>query len=147
MAALSIRVPADIYRLALQTSDEVGVGWRWSWRGLRWTLARDLVFASIQYPLYQHMSSPLNGLHPVLSGAIAGGFAAFLTAPLDALRVSRQASTLVGMRVSLWRASGFLALWRGAGLRAVTFALGGSIYFSIYEAVQRRLGLLSSERI
>ncbi|WWC92778.1 uncharacterized protein L201_007737 [Kwoniella dendrophila CBS 6074] len=105
-----IRVPTEVVKSRTQTgaygqgksslhsaiSTMKFEGIRGFYRGFGITIARELPFTSIQFPLYEGMKSLLSkhyldGRRPTsyeaaLCGSIAGGFAAGVTTPLDVVK-------------------------------------------------------------
>ncbi|WRT69672.1 uncharacterized protein IL334_006662 [Kwoniella shivajii] len=105
-----IRVPTEVVKSRTQTgaygqgkssihsaiSTMKFEGIRGFYRGFGITIARELPFTSIQFPLYESMKSLLskhylegrrpNSYEAALCGSIAGGFAAAVTTPLDVVK-------------------------------------------------------------
>ncbi|WVF68473.1 hypothetical protein IAT40_003240 [Kwoniella sp. CBS 6097] len=105
-----IRVPTEVVKSRTQTgaygqgkgswhsalSTMKFEGIRGFYRGFGITIAREIPFTSIQFPLYEYLKSVLstqylNGRRPTsyeaaLCGSVAGGFAAAVTTPLDVVK-------------------------------------------------------------
>ena len=84
-----------------------------------------------------------------LSGALAGALTALLTSPMDLVTTRLQTQALLGgspryatalealMRIS--REEGRWALFSGAPARTAQYAVGGLVFFSVYESLKVHL--------
>jgi solute carrier family 25 S-adenosylmethionine transporter 26 len=113
---------------------------------------RDLPFDVIQFPIYEYLKvalarqlrRPLQTWELAFCGFLAGGIAAALTTPLDVVktRYLTQPKLYNGMLtcfLTVWRQEGAKGLFAGVGPRLAIIALGGAIYFGVYEAVKQAL--------
>ncbi|CAG7816967.1 unnamed protein product [Allacma fusca] len=161
IAACSIRVPVDIIKQRRQAFGHLGVteiltgirqheGISGYYRGYASTIFREIPFAVIQFPLWEYLKRQLalrNGkeispAQSAVSGAVAGGFSAFLTTPLDVAKTrimlaDTGTSEAQGRIITVWKIvyaeSGMKGLYAGAIPRTLWISFGGSIFFGTYE--------------
>lgn len=155
-----IRVPTEVvkqrtqsglygsssYATALATLRAEGV--RGFYRGFGITIAREIPFSCIQFPLYEWLKARLfgtpNSLQAALCGALAGGTAAALTTPLDVVKTrvmlenqgsGRSASVLSfpGRLLSIARTEGVARLFSGWVPRTIAIGAGGAVFLGIYD--------------
>ncbi|ANB11917.1 Pet8p [Sugiyamaella lignohabitans] len=164
VAACSVRVPAEVVKQRVQTSQEAtslqalksiltnkyGEGiWRGLYRGWGTTIMREIPFTMLQFPLYEYLkhqralSLGVDKISPgegAVCGSIAGGFAAALTTPLDViktrlmLRKSRASALQVAKQ--LLKDEGYSAFFKGIGPRTMWISAGGAIFLGVYEAAK-----------
>ncbi|KAJ1525191.1 hypothetical protein ONE63_010023 [Megalurothrips usitatus] len=168
VAACSFRVPVEIIKQRLQATatqksalqltaslwrDEGITGF---YRGLGSTILREVPFSCLQFPLWEMLKStwqekcnrsiaPWEG---AVCGAIAGGFSAAVTTPLDVAKTrimlySRDRGVpqpslqkVPGVRDILgiiYRGEGIKGLFAGVTPRVVWITVGGLIFFGMYE--------------
>lgn len=121
-------------------------------RGFFTTLARDVPFSVIQFPVYELLKNWAGeNASPgalAICGAIAGSIGGALTSPTDVaktrlmLRVDRHGVKYDGMLntiLRVYREEGMRALFSGAGTRIVWISLGGFVFFGTYEWAQESL--------
>jgi len=181
-AACIIRVPTEVIKQRQQTST-YGVsassftalkrtlaesGIQGLYRGYLSTIAREIPFCCIQFPLYEYLKTLAVTRHPslrtskelpawpdaALCGSISGAIAAGLTTPLDVAKtrimLSRTTSNHSSEAVQgydkilptlrrVYVEEGGGALFRGLAPRVVWIGLGGSVFLGVYEAVRLRL--------
>lgn len=156
-AACIIRVPAELLKMKLQSSQAVTLvsalrstvshgGVRSLYRGLSATLCLDLPFALLQFPLFEELRTGLTrwrGGDPApsdgaVAGSVAGALAAFCTTPLDVIRTRHVLWD--GKRVPLavtvgrvYKYEGFMGFWRGVVPRTMYMAMGGALYLGTYS--------------
>lgn len=159
VVACFVRVPVEVVKQRTQAKG--GTSWynllstiksegiRGLYRGYKTTVAREIPFSLIQFPLWEYLKMKLNGKNtPIepwkatLSGAVAGGTSALLTTPLDVAKTrvilaekeSRMATvnTLQALK-SIWRLHGFKGLFSGAIPRVLWISIGGAIFLGGYE--------------
>lgn len=156
--ACLVRVPTEMVKQQLQSGQfrrtrravEAALakgGVRGLYRGYGVTLAREIPFSAIQFPLYEALKRAFAG-NPVLcglAGMMSGGVAAALTTPLDVAKTRimlGQATTngVAGAVAEVARTEGVRALFRGVGPRTFWISLGGFFFFMSYEATVSLLG-------
>lgn len=134
-------------------------GVRGFYRGFGITIAREIPFTSIQFPLYEWLKRTLstqylegrrpNSPEAAVCGSIAGGIAAALTTPLDVVktRVMLEARQTADGRpapspsvlsfprrlVQIATAEGPTALFRGWVPRTIAIGAGGAVFLGIYD--------------
>jgi len=127
------------------------------YRGFWTTVAREIPFSFIQFPLYEGFkkawakiqgeeTTPAQG---ATCGSVAGAIAAAATTPLDMVKTrmmlgARNAAgeLYVGTVASLTtvaREEGFAALFKGIGPRVGWITIGGYVFFGAYEQAQLML--------
>lgn len=155
-----IRVPTEVvkqrtqsglygrssYQTALGTLRTEGV--RGFYRGFGITIAREVPFSCIQFPLYEalkaHLFGEPNSLQAALCGALAGGTAAALTTPLDVVKTrvmlenqgsGRSASVLSfpSRLLGIARTEGVGRLFSGWVPRTIAIGAGGAVFLGIYD--------------
>ncbi|OAD52971.1 S-adenosylmethionine mitochondrial carrier protein [Eufriesea mexicana] len=117
------------------------------------TVARDMPFSLIQFPLWEYFKKVWN-LHidreilPIESatcGAIAGGIAATVTNPLDVIKTRimlshRNESTselkILYVLKDIYKNEGLHALFSGVCPRIMWITIGGFIFFGSYEEIK-----------
>lgn len=167
-AACAVRVPVEVVKQRRQagaSSSSLAVaraawragGVRGLYRGGTATLAREVPFSLIQFPLWEALKvqvsktrgAPCSSLDSALCGAAGGAVAAALTNPMDVVKTRlmlQQAGRQEGALAVLARVAASEG-WRGlaAGLlpRLLWISLGGVIFFGVYE---QTLATLSRSR-
>lgn len=172
-ASCLVRVPTEVVKSRTQTG-AYGVGTsslttavntlryegvRGFYRGFGITIAREIPFTSIQFPLYEWLKRTLsatylggrrpNSAEAAVCGSIAGGVSAALTTPLDVVktRVMLEArkpgldgkvespSVLSFPRrlVQIATAEGVGALFSGWVPRTIAIGAGGAVFLGIYD--------------
>jgi len=134
-------------------------GSRAFFRGLTASIAREIPFAFLQFPLYESLKRQLahqlgheriTAAQGAVCGSIAGSIAAAVTTPLDVLRTRQmlgagpntRGGSMLHELATVVAKDGIAALFRGVGPRTGWMALGGCIFFGAYEqstALLRRL--------
>jgi solute carrier family 25 protein 39/40 len=123
-------------------------GFRSLWRGLEFTLWRDVPFSGIYWMGYENIRHRLlqhevfgrggeKGFFEAafLSGWLSGTFAAFVTQPFDVSKTRRQVytgeSSTLWLMGGIWREEGLRGLWKGFTPRMLKVAPACAImYFS-----------------
>jgi len=122
------------------------------------TVLREIPFSSIQFPLWEYLKyvcanytkkEVCEPYQAAICGAIAGGFSAAITTPLD---VAKTRITLSEKKQKLnqrWKIyytlrmvvneKGWSGLWAGVVPRVTMISCGGFIFFGIYEKVKKTL--------
>lgn len=117
--------------------------------GLGISIAREIPFAFIQFPIYEGLKrlwpggGELTPSQGALCGSVAGAAAAAATTPLDVLKTRQMLGHSRGGVVSevrhIMQTEGAHTLLRGLGPRVGWMALGGYIFFGAYEQTLRVL--------
>lgn len=120
------------------------------YRGFGITVARDLPFTAIEFPLYEFLKVSLaqylgrKELHPLEAGccgSVAGGLGAAATTPFDVLKTRVMLDVTGGAENRSYYAyfkeirqnEGTRVLFAGAVPRILWMAAGGAVWLSIYE--------------
>ncbi|ETW01138.1 hypothetical protein, variant [Aphanomyces invadans] len=166
-AGCLVRVPTEIVKQNLQTgafqSFQESIrsiygtsGVAGFYRGYWSLLAREIPFSFIQFPLWEGMKtawghhqgeivSPVQG---AVCGSISGGFAAFVTTPLDVIKTrlmlgkDAQGVEYRGMRDAFTRVytqEGWQTLFSGVKPRTTWITIGGFVFFGVYEQASATL--------
>ncbi|KAG0210296.1 hypothetical protein BGX28_009452 [Mortierella sp. GBA30] len=168
IAACFVRVPTEVIKQRMQTKqfqtttgalksviqNEGILGF---YRGYLSTVAREIPFTCIQFPLYEYMKksyalsthrSEVDPWEAAIFGSIAGGIAAGITTPLDVIKTRLMLSqrSAAGIAQSSAYYSGIIptfkrilaeegprALFSGIGPRVMWISIGGSIFLGVYE--------------
>jgi len=159
--ACMIRVPVEVVkqrRQASAASKSLEIvrntfkteGVRGFYRGYLTTVAREIPFSLIQFPLWEFLKKQLaevKGSAPKpweasLCGAIAGGFSAAVTTPLDVAKTrimlaaagSADAKlTTISVMQLVAREKGMSGLFAGVVPRVTWISIGGAVFFGVYE--------------
>ncbi|CAG8547812.1 5290_t:CDS:2, partial [Paraglomus occultum] len=169
IAACIIRVPTEVIKQRMQvyhlsssfaaasfTLKEHGI--LGLYRGYWSTVAREIPFTCLQFPLYEFLKhtvarksnrARVEPWEAAICGSIAGGTAAGITTPLDVVKTRLMLSTKYHMVhnysgiVSTFRRiveeEGIRALFSGVGPRVLWISIGGSIFLGVYEKVSKTL--------
>ena len=121
------------------------------------TLCRNLPYNALHFGIFAAAQRALSaaGLAPAaaaaLAGALAGALTALFTTPLDLVntRLQTQGALAQGPRYSnpldaaatIARDEGPLSLFRGAFFRVALYAPSAVVFFFVYDAVKRSLGV------
>eukprot|EP01064_Diplonema_japonicum_P006004 TRINITY_DN13973_c1_g1_i5.p1 TRINITY_DN13973_c1_g1~~TRINITY_DN13973_c1_g1_i5.p1 ORF type:complete len:307 (+),score=35.98 TRINITY_DN13973_c1_g1_i5:39-959(+) len=152
IVASHIRVPMEIIKQRLQVGKVRNISEALSsmrrtgaFVGYKATLARDIPFSILQYPMYEKGkqwvagSETLPAYEAALIGACTGSISAFITTPFDVCktRVMLQASLsnhgpLTSLRC-IYAQEGLRGLYKGCLTRSVWMGLGGLIFLGTYE--------------
>ncbi|RUS20044.1 mitochondrial carrier domain-containing protein [Endogone sp. FLAS-F59071] len=175
ISACVVRVPTEIIKQRMQTkqffttSSAVsavikGEGILGFYRGYLSTVAREIPFTCIQFPLYEYLKRRyalfkgrrIEPYEAAMCGSVAGGFAAALTTPLDVCKtrimlsskhqtIKPYTDTVTTIRRILAE-EGSHALFAGIGPRVLWISIGGSIFLGVYEKAVKTMietGLLA----
>lgn len=178
--ACLVRTPTEVIKQRTQTSatqsslqtlrDVLRIdGVRGLYRGFAGTLAREIPFVAIQFPLWEKLkkmavaergaSLPHNPdgrfaleaspAEAALCGAVAGGIAAACTTPMDVIKTRLMlASTNSGWSQTvrtLVREEGVAALMKGVVPRTCWISLGGFIFLGGYSSATKALKFTHEE--
>ena len=114
------------------------------------TLAREVPFSAIQFPLYEFFKSrwalqqghDLSPLQASMCGALGGGISGFLTTPLDVIKTrlmlgrDKHGVMYTGFQDTasrVYREGGMKALFSGYAPRTIMITAGGLLFFGGYE--------------
>ena len=80
----------------------------------------------------------------MLNGAMAGGFSAFVTTPIDVSKTRIMTDAGKGVYKTFWQTiglivknEGILALWGGWHVRVLFTTVGGTVFFGTFEGVMK----------
>ncbi|KAG0344577.1 hypothetical protein BG004_004352 [Podila humilis] len=167
IAACFIRVPTEVIKQRMQTKQFTTTsaalksviqneGILGFYRGYFSTVAREIPFSCIQFPLYEYFKksyahatqrSAVDPWEAAVCASIAGGIAAAITTPLDVVktRVMLSQRNPTGVQSSAYYSGisstfkrilaeeGPRALFSGIGPRVMWISIGGSIFLGAYE--------------
>mmetsp|Transcript_6296 Transcript_6296/g.24533 ORF Transcript_6296/g.24533 Transcript_6296/m.24533 type:complete len:290 (-) Transcript_6296:118-987(-) len=168
IAACIVRVPTEIIKQRMQAnlfptaSAALGnvlntEGVLGLWRGYFTTVAREIPFSLIQFPLYEKLkkvwakSRSDQQLHPyqsALCGSAAGAVAAAVTTPLDVVKTrlmlgadrdGKAYSGLLDTFRRVYAEGGVPAIFSGVQPRVMWISIGGFFFFGAYEGTKRAL--------
>jgi solute carrier family 25 S-adenosylmethionine transporter 26 len=126
--------------------------------GLGVSIAREIPFAFIQFPTYEalkRLTAPADGSEGSpwrgpICGSVAGSVAAAITTPLDLLKTRQMLGHARGGPLSeiqaIIRQDGVAALFGGLWPRVGWMALGGFIFFGVYEQCVQALMTIRYDR-
>ncbi|KAF7723973.1 hypothetical protein EC973_001489 [Apophysomyces ossiformis] len=162
ISACTVRVPTEVIKQRMQTkqfkSTSAAVkqvlrteGLLGFYRGFLSTVAREIPFTCIQFPLYEyfkHAYSKYKGrrvepYEAALWGSLAGGVAAAITTPLDVCKTrimlshknqtAHQYNGIISTMKRIVAEEGAGRLLAGIGPRVMWISIGGSIFLGVYE--------------
>jgi len=170
VAACSVRVPVEVVkqrrqarpaglgslgvvRAVLKTEGPFGL-----YRGYWTTVAREVPFSLLQFPLWERLKSlaaqrrqdlTATPVESAACGALAGALSAAATTPLDVAKTrimlseGIQSSTF-GMLSAVYSEGGARALFAGVAPRTLWISLGGFLFFGAYEQSKQWLLRITS---
>lgn len=127
------------------------------YRGFLSTVAREIPFTCIQFPLYEYFKRSwaarkggrIEPYEAALWGSIAGGIAAALTTPLDVCKtrimlmqksqITSQTPGIIATFKRIVAEEGPRVLLAGIGPRVMWISIGGSIFLGVYEKAVKTL--------
>jgi solute carrier family 25 (mitochondrial S-adenosylmethionine transporter), member 26 len=130
-------------------------GFRGLYRGYFITVLREIPFGIIQYPLYEKFrnqrknknpNGELNTLDFCISGAKAGGIAAFVTTPIDVIKtriMTYGSFDLARIKIvvqNIYTEEGLSKFFSGVHIRVTYITIGGMIFFGTNEVCKKFLG-------
>uniref|UniRef100_A0A1B6E939 S-adenosylmethionine mitochondrial carrier protein n=1 Tax=Clastoptera arizonana TaxID=38151 RepID=A0A1B6E939_9HEMI len=137
--------PIKIIKLIMKEEGIVGF-----YRGLHSTLARDIPYSIIEFPMWEGLKAywynkTLRKVSPIesaLCGAIAGAVAAALTTPADIIKTrimlsentsEKKQHQLANVVKEIYKNNGFKGFYIGFLPRVLMVFLGSGIFFGCYE--------------
>jgi len=159
--ACLVRVPTEVVKQRAQVSSSESIGnisrdlWRSNglltfYRGFGSTLAREIPFAFIEYPLWEYLKrkwainndGSISPIKSALCGSVAGSIAAGLTTPLDVAKTrimlgSTSSNSTYLVLLEIAKKEGYRRLFSGFAPRCMWMGVGGCIYFFAYEYVMQ----------
>lgn len=120
-------------------------------RGYSTTIAREIPFALVQFPLYEHfkvrlrraLNRPPKAWEAALAGSAAGAIAATVTNPIDVAKTrimlasdARVQTNAIAMIAKVAREEGVRQLFAGVLPRVCWISIGGFVFFGSFEAAQ-----------
>lgn len=138
-----------IFRSTLKTEGILGL-----YRGYFTTLAREIPFALIQFPLWEFLKKRLAEMTGQSSpppwqgsvcGAVSGGISAAVTTPLDVAKTrimlakadtSEAKMGAVGAMRTVFAEKGVPGLFAGVTPRVTWISVGGAVFFGVYEMIK-----------
>ncbi len=169
VAACAVRVPTEVVKQRAQagqfSSSRAALtavlarhriaGWcgvaRELYRGWGITVAREVPFAVIQFPLWEALKAwgrrrqcldrrkgqDVGGLESAVYGSASGAVAAAITTPLDVLKtrimLSTKGQSVGAVAVAILREHGVRPFFAGIGPRVVWISAGGAIFLGSYQ--------------
>lgn len=113
--------------------------------GLKSLVLREIPFDVTQFLVYEYLKfSDYGGVETSIlttlrNGALAGGFAAFFTTPIDVVKtrlMTQSKDVYKGVLQSLlliYRTEGLAGLWTGWKIRVIYITVGGMLFFGTFE--------------
>lgn len=173
VVACLIRVPSEVVKQRAQVSASTRTfkifsnilyeeGLQGLYRGYKSTVLREIPFSLVQFPLWESLKAlwswrqecAVDSWQSALCGAVAGGFAAAVTTPLDVAKTrimlakagSRAASgNVLSALHGVWQAQGLAGLFAGVVPRMAAISLGGFIFLGAYDQTRSLLLRLNPE--
>jgi solute carrier family 25 S-adenosylmethionine transporter 26 len=126
------------------------------YRGYGMTLMREIPFAAIQFPLYEHakvywgerQGSSVNPVQAAACGSLSGAIAAGLTTPLDVVKTrlmlgadrdGKPYQSAVDVVRRTLQQEGTSVFWSGVQPRVMWISIGGFVFFGAYEGFKKTL--------
>merc|ERR1719300_1287575 len=142
----------EIVRSTLKTEGFGGL-----YRGYLTTVAREIPFSLVQFPLWEFLKSsvseykgsPTLPWEASLCGSVAGGISAALTTPLDVAktRIMLAAAGSADAKLNTFsmvlhvaKENGIKGLFAGVAPRVTWISIGGAVFFGVYEKAKNVLG-------
>ncbi|CAO3613419.1 unnamed protein product [Mucor hiemalis] len=178
ISACTVRVPTEVIKQRMQIkqfNSTFGAvssvlkteGILGFYRGFLPTVAREIPFTCIQFPLYEYFKSKyriykgeaVEPYEAALMGSLAGGIGAAITTPLDVCKTRIMLSSkerggkpytgIVSTMKRIVAEEGAKKLLAGIGPRVMWISIGGSIFLGVYEKAVKtciQLQLLDDRR-
>jgi len=155
MACL-VRVPTEVVKQRMQAGQFKSLGEAAStisstqgiggfYRGYFTTVAREIPFALIQFPLWEGLKREISKYQGretdpwqgALCGSFSGAFSAAVTTPLDVAKtrimLGQSDKGFVGTIAKIFQSEGPTAIFAGVAPRTFWIGLGGFVFFGAYE--------------
>ncbi|KAK3746610.1 hypothetical protein QZH41_014500, partial [Actinostola sp. cb2023] len=167
VASLVVRVPFEVVKQRAQAYSNMSSmqalkftlaqeGFQGLYRGFLSTLVREVPFVFIEIPLWEMLKNDwsnyqgynVNASQSGICGAVAGGFAAAVTTPLDVVktRIMLAPKDSIETRLSIYRMllrvrkeQGIRGLFAGVTIRVTWIAVGGAVFFGFYDKAKHVL--------
>lgn len=159
VAACTLRVPVEVVKQRTQANHDTSSwrtfrhvmnveGIRGFYRGYCTTVAREIPFSFIQFPLWELLKNMFSNPDSLLTwqaavaGAFSGGIAGALTTPLDVAKtriiLAERTNHLAAGNVyaalkTVWHEKGLPGLFSGVTPRVISLSVGGFIFLGAYE--------------
>nr|XP_020140948.1 S-adenosylmethionine mitochondrial carrier protein [Microcebus murinus] len=161
VVACLIRVPSEVVKQRAQVSASSRTfqifsnilyeeGIRGLYRGYKSTVLREIPFSLVQFPLWESLKAlwscrqgrAAESWQSAVCGALAGGFAAAVTTPLDVAKTrimlakagsSSASGNVLSALHGVWRSQGLTGLFAGVVPRVAAISLGGFIFLGAYD--------------
>lgn len=164
VVACLVRVPTEIVKQRMQARQYNSAilvirdtirqeGFYGIYRGYFSTVAREIPFSFIQFPLWElakkswsnYQGHYVDSWQSALCGGAAGGVSAAVTTPLDVAKTRimlakadttmAKASTIQALSI-VRSANGMKGLFAGVVPRTMWISIGGAVFFGVYEKVK-----------
>lgn len=160
VVSCSLRVPFEVVKMRSQTSETKVIhiikgishkdGHRGFYRGFLSTIARDVPFSAIQYPIWEllkqkhliRFNQGVNTTQSALYAMVSGAIAAFMTTPLDVAKTrimlaksneSIASGNIIETMRTIYFGEGIRGLFAGVLPRVVWISAGAAIYLGSYD--------------
>lgn len=168
VAACLVRVPTEVVKQRMQVGMHSSIqaclrdifsteGPHGLYRGYTTTVCREIPFSFIQFPIWERLKQIVRNrndgqcspLHGAACGALAGGFSAAVTTPLDVAKTrimltgAKEAAVYSGTISTLLKIhseEGVRRLFSGVLPRTFWITIGGFVFFGAYETSVKVLG-------
>jgi len=155
VVACIVRVPTENVKQNLQANRFASVGaafghlvrTRGFYNGYLTTIAREIPFSAVQFPLWEHgkvliaraQQRPCSPLESAACGSLAGGFAAAITTPIDVVKTRLMTSPdkynagMLRAFATMHAEEGFAVFASGIKPRVMWISIGGFVFLGSYE--------------
>ena len=170
-AACLVRVPTEVLKSKMQTNQLGAVSlvstyrmvlaeghnlFGGLYRGYGITLLREIPFAFIQFPIYEHakvvwsqiQKRDVSPIQAAMCGSLGGGIAAAVTTPLDVVKTRLMIGTdkngkaysgALDIVHKTFNEEGGTAFLKGIQPRVLWISIGGFVFFGAYEGFKQLL--------
>ena len=158
VAASLVRAPSEVIKQQMQLGFYKSITEAFSsilqkqgvsglYTGLHSLIMREIPFDVTQFLVYEWLKhSDYGGVQlsftaTLLNGAISGGFAAFITTPIDVVKTRLMTQSkdvykgVVQSLLLIYRTEGLAGLWSGWQIRIMYTTIGGMIFFGTFEVL------------
>lgn len=159
-----VRVPVEVIKQRAQARPDLssyqvfrntlaGEGFRGMYRGYLSTVAREVPFSFLQFPLWEYFkvlwsrkqNQPVQPWQSSICGALAGSIASGITTPLDVAKtrimlaeknsVLAKGNILFALRY-VYHERGVTGLFAGIVPRVMWISIGGAVFLGVYDKVK-----------